>query len=75
MDRTLAQAMDADTVAALSRWKAEGRLRADVDEAFVVALLTAVAVVDAHKEEVGVEHFPRLVEFLAEAVMTAVTAR
>lgn len=73
--RSLAQVMDAATVDELARWKSEGKLRDDVDEPFVVALLTAVAVVDVHKEEIGVEHFPRLVEFLTEAVMTAVTAR
>ena len=75
MQRTLAEALNADTHSALERWKAEGKLRDDVDESFLVALLTAVAVVDMHKSDVGVEHFPRLTAFLTEAVMTAATRR
>lgn len=73
--RSLAEVMDTATTDAVTQWKAEGKLREDVDAPFVIALLTAVAVVDVHKEQIGVEHFPRLVEFLTEAVMTAVTSR
>ncbi|WP_438432829.1 TetR/AcrR family transcriptional regulator [Gorillibacterium sp. sgz500922] len=51
------------------RWQEEGKIRHDLNVELIMALFTAIITVDTHKEEVGVQHFPQLLDYLTEFVM------
>lgn len=51
------------------RWQAEGRMRSDIEAEMIMAIFTALVVTETHKDEIGLEYFPRLIEYLAEFTM------
>jgi len=53
----------------VGRWQAEGKIRSDVDAATIMLVFTAIMNIDVHKEEIGVEHFPRLLDTITSLVM------
>lgn len=57
------------------RWQEEGTIRSDLDLDLIMALFTAIVTVDTHKEEIGVHHFPQLLDYLAEFVIKGLTDR
>ncbi|NLE16453.1 MAG: TetR/AcrR family transcriptional regulator [Spirochaetales bacterium] len=50
-------------------WQAEGKIRSGIDAKTIILVFTAIVNIDVHKEEIGVEHFPRLLDVLASLVM------
>ncbi len=50
----------------VEKWQAEGKMRRDIDAKMVMAIFTAIINVDTHKEEVGIQYFPAILEYLAE---------
>ncbi|EJW15920.1 transcriptional regulator, TetR family [Paenibacillus alvei DSM 29] len=55
------------------KWKAEGKIRDDIDDELLPAFLDSLAYIDAHKEEIGLSHFPQLIQYLAEFIMKGLT--
>lgn len=55
------------------RWQAQGKMRADIDAAMIMAMFAAVINIDTHKEEIGVQFFPELLLHLADFVMQGLT--
>ncbi len=53
----------------VEKWQAEGKIRSDVDAKTIMLIFTAIMNIDVHKEEIGVEHFPRLLDVLVSLVM------
>lgn len=51
------------------KWQAEGRMRRDIDAEMIMAIFTALVVTETHKDEIGLDYFPRLIEYLAEFTM------
>jgi len=51
------------------KWQTEGKIRKDIDAEMIMALFSAIITIDTHKEEVGFQYFPRLLERLMEFVM------
>jgi len=56
-------------------WQARGRLRADIDSEMIMALFSTVIVVDVHKEEIGIQYFPKVEEYLTEFILDGLAAR
>ncbi len=48
----------------VKRWQAEGKMRSDIDSEMVMALFTAIINIDAHKEEIGIQYFPQILDYL-----------
>ena len=46
-------------------WRESGQFREDLSEETMIALFNSLIVIDLHKEEVGSEHFPEILELLA----------
>nr|WP_036667270.1 TetR/AcrR family transcriptional regulator [Paenibacillus sp. UNC217MF] len=55
------------------KWKEDGKIRDDIDEELLPAFLDSLAYIDAHKEEIGLRHFPQLIQYLAEFIMKGLT--
>lgn len=52
-------------------WQAGGQMRQDIDAEMIMAIFHALIVMETHKEEIGFQYFPRLIEYLAEFTMKA----
>src|SRR5690625_3151087 len=59
----------------IKRWRKSGAFRQDIDLDTMLALFNALVVVDNHKEEVGSQHYPQVLELLAEMIVDGLTAK
>ena len=57
----------------IKKWKAEGKIRNDLDDELVLAMFDSLAYIDTHKEEIGIHHFPQIIGYLAEFIMKGLT--
>jgi AcrR family transcriptional regulator len=57
------------------KWQAEGKMRADIDSTMIMALFGAIINVDTHKEEIGLQFFPQIMDHLTEFVMNGLKVR
>ncbi|MGG3836945.1 hypothetical protein ABEV00_07930 [Paenibacillus thiaminolyticus] len=57
----------------LKKWKTEGKIRMDIDDELLPAFFDTLAHIDSHKEEIGIHHFPQVIQNLAEFIMTGLT--
>lgn len=55
------------------KWKAQGKIRADIDDDLLPAFLDSLVYIDMHKDEIGIQHFPKLIQYLAEFIMQGLT--
>lgn len=55
------------------KWKAEGKIRNDIDENLLPVFLDSLVYIDTHKEEIGIQHFPLIIQYLAEFIMKGLT--
>jgi AcrR family transcriptional regulator len=53
----------------IRKWQDEGIMRTDIDAEMIRAIFSALISVDTHKEDVGVQYFPNLMNYLAEFIM------
>lgn len=59
-----------DTFLQLVRqWQAEGRMRSDIDSLMIMKIFESIINIDTHKDEIGLEYFPELLDRLTELVM------
>jgi hypothetical protein len=57
----------------IRKWQAEGKMRNDIDCEMIMAIFAAIINIDAHKQEVGLQYFPQLMEYVVEFVMKGLT--
>ncbi|GIN93719.1 TetR family transcriptional regulator [Siminovitchia terrae] len=57
----------------LKEWKAEGKIRGDIDDELLLALFDSLAYIDTHKEDIGIHHFPQLMKYLVGFIMKGLT--
>lgn len=50
-------------------WQEQGVMRKDIDSKMIMAMFSAIINIDEHKEEIGIHHFPRLLELITDFVM------
>ncbi|MRN55023.1 TetR/AcrR family transcriptional regulator [Paenibacillus monticola] len=55
------------------QWQTEGKIRNDIDIELIMAFFTAIINMDTHKEEIGLQYFPQILEYMAEFVMNGLT--
>ena len=56
-------------------WQAQGKLRTEIDAEMIMALFSVIVIIDLHKEEIGVQFFPKIQEHLAAFIMDGLTPR
>lgn len=55
------------------RWKAEGKIRDDLDDELINAMFNSILYIDIHKSEIGIQHFPRILHYITEFIMKGLT--
>lgn len=53
----------------VKRWQIEGKMRNDIDAEMIMAIFSALIVVETHKDEIGIKYFPHLIEYLSKFTM------
>jgi AcrR family transcriptional regulator len=53
----------------IKKWQGDGRMRKDIEPEMIMAIFGAVINVDTHKEEIGIQYFPKLMDHLVEFIM------
>ena len=71
--RSIEKQMNESTRKLIQMWKNSGKLRTDLDDDLILALLHAIPYIDIHKEEIGIQYFPDLTYLLTEFVMRGLT--
>lgn len=54
---------------AVRHWQTTGRMRADIGAEMIMAIFSALINIDFHKEEIGVQYFPEVMEHLGTFIM------
>ena len=57
----------------VERWQAEGKMRRDIDSKMIMMLFAAIINVDTHKDEIGLEVFPELLQIMTSLVLQGLT--
>lgn len=57
----------------VQKWQAEGKMREDIDYVFIMAMFGALINIDTHKEEIGIQYFPQIMDYLTEFVIKGLT--
>lgn len=55
------------------RWQAEGTMRADIDSNMIMIMFAALINIDTHKDEIGMEYFPDLLNLMTELLLKSLT--
>ncbi|WP_025691914.1 TetR/AcrR family transcriptional regulator [Paenibacillus zanthoxyli] len=58
----------------IKRWQAEGKMRDDIDSGLIMAFFSALINIDTHKDEIGIQYFPQILDYLGEFTMKGLTA-
>lgn len=59
----------------IQTWKSRGRIRPDLDDALIIALFDAVAIVDLYAEEIGAHLFPKIIDTLVDFIVEGLKPR
>ncbi|MFF2910248.1 TetR/AcrR family transcriptional regulator [Paenibacillus sp. NPDC057934] len=57
----------------VTQWQADGKMRSDIDSKMIMMVFAAMINVDTHKEEIGLEYFPQLLDYMMELIMKGLT--
>ncbi|WMJ90298.1 TetR/AcrR family transcriptional regulator [Anaerocolumna sp. MB42-C2] len=53
----------------VTKWQAEGKMRSDLSSELIMTIFAALVNIDTHKEEVGLQHFPQVLDLITEFVI------
>ncbi|MDK2952493.1 MAG: hypothetical protein PWQ77_2158 [Kosmotogales bacterium] len=57
----------------IEMWQSRGKMRKDIDSKTIMMIFVAIINIDTHKEEIGIEYFPELLEKITELIMQSLT--
>lgn len=57
----------------IRKWQAEEKMRSDISAEMIMAIFAALVNVETHKEEIGLEYFPSVIDYLAEFTLKGLT--
>lgn len=57
----------------VQQWQAEGRMRRDLSSKMIMAIFASIINIDTHKDEIGLDYFPQVMEYMTEFVMKGLT--
>lgn len=53
----------------IKKWQVDGKMRSDIDSGMIMAIFMAIVTVETHKEEIGLQYFPQVLDYLTEFTM------
>jgi len=62
-------------IEAVRYWQQKGRMRSDISAEMIMAIFSALINIDFHKEEIGVQYFPEVMEHLGMFIMQGLSPR
>lgn len=62
-----------DFLKIIKKWQAEGKMRSDINCELIMAIFTAIITVETHKEEIGLQYFPQVLDYLTEFTIRGLT--
>jgi len=65
--------MNKGTIELIKKWKAERKIRDDLDDKLILAIFNSIPYIDIHKEQIGIQYFPQIIDYLAEFIMKGLT--
>lgn len=71
--KSINELMNSNMLERIRLWKSEGKLRDDIEDDMILAIFNSIPYIDIHKEELGVQYFPRVLEYLEEFIMKGLT--
>lgn len=71
--KSIAELMQGGMVELIKKWKAEGKIRADLDDEIIQAIFNAIPYIELHKREIGLQYFPRIMLHITELIMKGLT--
>lgn len=57
----------------VKKWQAEGKMRTDINPEMIMAMFAALINIDTHKDEVGIQYFPQIMDYMTEFVIKGLT--
>lgn len=57
----------------VEQWQGQGKMRKDIESKMIMMIFAAIINVDTHKEEIGLEYFPELLECMTELIMQSLS--
>lgn len=58
-----------DFTEVIKTWQSQGKIRKDIKTEMIMAIFSALINIDTHKNEIGLQYFPQVLEYLAEFIM------
>ena len=53
----------------IKKWQEEGKIRNDIDSTMIMAIFTSIITIEIHKEEIGLQYFPEILDHLTDFTM------
>ena len=70
LEKNVYEQSGSESIDALIReWRADGKIRNDLDDAMIIAILNSIRYIDIHKNEIGIRHFPQVLYYITEFIM------
>lgn len=57
----------------VAKWKTDGKMRGDLSPEMIMAIFSAIINIDLHKDEIGLQYFPKLMDHITDFVMKGLT--
>lgn len=55
------------------KWRAEGKIRDDIDDGLLLTFINFIVYSDTHKKEMGIQYYPQFTQYLVEFIMKGLT--
>lgn len=65
--------MNSGMIEMIKNWKTDGKIRDDLDDDMILAILYSIPYIDIHKNEIGIQYFPQILLYITEFVMKGLT--
>jgi AcrR family transcriptional regulator len=69
----VADLMNSKMLGLIKKWKTKGKIRYDLDDGLILAILNAISYIDLHKEEIGLQYFPQIIYYFTRFMMEGLT--
>ena len=57
----------------IKKWRAERKIRDDLDDEMINAIFDSIPYIDIHKNEIGIQYFPQILFYITEFIMKGLT--